>query len=71
MFELWPTVAGSFEGRFYGGIFYENTAMEGWRAEKIQFSVPRGGGERGGAGDRGGGAGAWGMMAAAGRFGAV
>ena len=40
--------------------------MEGWRAGKIQFSVPRGGGERGGAGDRGGGAASRGMMAAAG-----
>ena len=71
MFELWPTVAGSFEGRFYGGIFYENTAMEGWRAEKKRILRHDGGGERGGAGKRGGGAGARGMRAAAGRFGAV
>ena len=35
-------IAGTaiFEGLFYGGIFYENTALEGWRAGKIRFFVP-------------------------------
>ena len=54
-----------------GYILAKIVAMEGWRAGKIQFSVPRGGGERGGAGDRGGGAASWGMMAAAGRIGTI
>ena len=59
-------VGGVLEGSIMGYIFYENTAMEGWRAEKKRILRHDGGGERGGAGDRGGGAGARGMMAAAG-----
>ena len=60
------SVGGVLYWSIMGYIFYENTAMEGWRAEKKRIFVQRGGGERGGAGDRGGGAASRGMMAAAG-----
>ena len=38
---FWPTVSGRVgRGLLWGYIFYENTALKGWRADKIQFSVP-------------------------------
>ena len=64
---FWPTVSGRVgRGLLWGYIFYENTALKGWRAEKKRILRHDCGGERGGAGERGGGAASRGMMAAAG-----